>query len=178
MNKLKVVFTTSAAGKTYLNLLDGKKYFDAYDSGNNLNKNDADFLMRTRGSAFDRLINFIENQPMWNLDYQYIFSSILHTHIASPESIEEIKRLNVEIIFVLPDPKYKPVIDKRLYERNVHQYGKKYDVNETVECIDNVKLDYIIHFAKENNIEIIYLNEQCPYLENALDLYERKHGLK
>ena len=178
MNKLKVVFTTSAAGKTYLNLLDGEKYFDAYDYGNNLNKNDADFLMRTHGSTFDRLINFIENRSMWNLDYQYIFSSIIHTNIALPESIEKIKRLNVEIIFVLPDPKYKPVIDKRLYERNVYQYGKKYGVNETVECIDNITLDHISHFAKENNIEIIYLNEQCPYLENALDLYERKHGLK
>ena len=88
MDKLKVVFTTSAAGKTYLNLLDGKKYFDAYDFGNNLNRNDADFIMRTRGSAFDILINFIENRSMWNLNYQYIFSSIVYTHIASPESIE------------------------------------------------------------------------------------------
>ena len=46
------------------------------------------------------------------------------------------------------------------------------------ECIDNITLDRISRFAKENNIETIYLNEQCPYLENALDLYEQKHGLK
>lgn len=178
MNKLKIVFTTSAAGKTYLVLHDGKKYFDTYDLGDNLNIDDADFLMRTRSSAFDRLINFIENRSMWSSDYQYIFSSIIHSQIASPESIEEVKRLNVEIIFVLPDPKYKSVVDKRLYERTVHQRDKKYDIDETVECIDNITLDRITRFAKENNIEIIYLNEQCPYLENALKLYERKHGLK
>lgn len=174
MRQTTIVYTCSGAGKTYLSKLASNEYLDTTVCNETVVDNDyLKILDAHNRKVIPSLIDFLKNHD----NHKFIF---LHaSYLAyNADQIISLQKMCSNALLVMPDKNYIEKIKQRVMNRDTTdgRIAKDGSVESVNQFYD--QYDKMIDFAEKNNIEIIYLNEQCPYLENALDLYERKHGLK
>ena len=117
--KRVLVLTVSAAGKTYLTQIRPDECVDVHDRS----KNNPLLSLKIMQAKEERnAVCAIDNIIAVPYPYKYIFDNANIVLLYNSYHLQLLHQAGFDLLFVLPDKRYKQIVDERLRERNLKYY--------------------------------------------------------